>query len=355
MRCLIDGISHKGEGVARIDGKATFIPSAIPGETVNMSIVEVRKSYQRARLEEVVNASPDRVVPPCPYYFSCGGCSFQHVEYKRQLELKRQVVKETLKRIGGIDIEVKPVFGMEKPWHYRNKVAWHTGKKSGRMVMGYYLNDSRELTSIDSCLLLSPEMQECSTWIREHLDEMRVPAGCEIIVRQSSINRKIMLIFKGGAGAIDFAGLMKTDQTASIYGVDQGITRLYHGERTLSEKISDLEYEVSPLAFFQVNHEQTEKMMAVIKDYAAVGGNDTVLDAYCGTGTITLALAGNAREVVGVEDVKPAVRDARSNALRNYITNCRFIQGSCEEIIPRLEAHFDVVVMDPPGRAARLN
>ncbi len=114
MRCYVDGISHAGEGVARIDGKATFIPFAIPGETVEIKIVEEKKNFQRAQLEEVVTPSQDRIDPPCPYFSKCGGCAYQHISYARQLALKRQVVQESLKRIGGIDIEVNPVVGMDR-------------------------------------------------------------------------------------------------------------------------------------------------------------------------------------------------------------------------------------------------
>ena len=209
MRCYVDGISHSGEGVARIDAKATFIPFAIPGETVEIKVIEDKKNYQRARLQEVITASPDRVDPPCPYYFKCGGCAYQHVSYPRQLELKRQVVKDSLKRIAGIDIEVNPVIGMEDPWRYRNKVEWHTGKESGELTMGYYINDSRVLMGIDNCLLISQEMQNYSKYIKDNLQELKIPNASEVIVRQSSANQELMLIFNvPGTSQIDFSRML---------------------------------------------------------------------------------------------------------------------------------------------------
>ncbi|MEA4926960.1 MAG: 23S rRNA (uracil(1939)-C(5))-methyltransferase RlmD [Syntrophomonadaceae bacterium] len=349
MRCIIDGLTHSGEGVARIEGKATFVPFTIPGETVDVKIVEEKKSFQRARLENVVNPSPDRVAPPCLYYFSCGGCSYQHVQYPRQLELKRQVVREALKRIGGIEIEVNPVLGMDNPWHYRNKVEWHTWQKSGQLVMGYYLNDSRRLMDISSCLLISSEMQEYSNFIREHGEELKLPDNCEIVVRQSSASRELMLIFIGsGASQIDFARMLNFREAASIYSIEEGISRLHYGDQTLPETLDGIDYQISPLSFFQVNHRQTEKMLGIIRDYVRLESSDNVLDAYCGTGSIALNLAGSARLVVGVEAFKSAVKDAKRNAFHNHVANCKFIKGPCEDIVPGLEEHFHAVILDPP-------
>jgi 23S rRNA (uracil1939-C5)-methyltransferase len=349
LRCYVDGISHSGEGVARIDGKATFIPFAIPGETVEIKVIEDKKNYQRARLQEVITASPDRVDPPCPYYFKCGGCAYQHVSYPRQLELKRQVVKDSLKRIAGIDIEVNPVIGMEDPWRYRNKVEWHTGKESGELTMGYYINDSRVLMGIDNCLLISQEMQNYSKYIKDNLQELKIPNACEVIVRQSSANQELMLIFNGpGTSQIDFARMLNYQEAASIYSVDQGATQLHYGDQSLEDAISEIKYGISPLAFFQVNPQQTERLMEVIKDFAQIDKGDNVLDAYCGIGSIALGLAGKAKRVVGVESFKSAVKDAKRNAFKNDISNCKFIKGRCEEIIPDLKEHFDVVILDPP-------
>lgn len=353
LECYVDGISHTGEGVARIGGKATFISYAIPGETVTIKILEEKKNFQRAQLEEVNIPSTDRVDPPCPYYLKCGGCSYQHISYARQLEIKRQVVKETLKRIGGIDVAVNPVVGMENPWRYRNKVEWHTGNESGQPTMGYYINDSRVLIGIESCLLISQEMQDYSRYIKEHLEELKVPEDCEVILRQSS-DEQLMLIFNGtGASEIDFSKMLNYQEAASIYSIDQGSTRLHYGDQRLSETIGELNFEVSPQAFFQVNQTQTEKMMEIIKDYAQLRKNDTVLDAYCGTGSIALSLAGNVRRVIGVEGFKAAVKDAKRNAFNNNISNCKFIKGACEEIVPALEDEFNVIILDPPRNGCK--
>lgn len=348
MECYVDSISHAGEGVARIDGKATFIPFSIPGETVAIKINEEKKSYQRAELENIIKPSPDRTEPPCPYYYKCGGCSYQHVDYARQLNLKRQVVEETLKRIGGIDIEVNPTIGMETPWRYRNKVEWHTGNESGKPALGYYINNSHILLNVDDCLLISREMQDYSCYLKQHWQELRIPEECEIILRQSS-SGQLMIIFNGaGSSEINFAQMLNGYEATSVYSIDQDVTRLHYGDTRLEEKLGAITFEISPQAFFQVNNIQNEKMLAIIKDYAQLRRSDTVLDAYCGTGSIALSIARSVNKVVGVESFKASVKDAKRNAYTNQITNCRFIKGNCEDIIPKLEEDFDVVILDPP-------
>ncbi|MBP1761119.1 MAG: methyltransferase, TrmA family [Firmicutes bacterium] len=348
MDCYIDGISHAGEGVARINGKATFIPFTIPGETVTIKLTEEKKNYQRAHLENIITPSPDRIDPPCRHYFICGGCSYQHVNYERQMVLKRQVVEETIKRIGGIDVKVNPVIGMEDPWHYRNKVEWHTGIKSGEPVLGYYINNSHTLIDIEDCLLISQNMKDCSRYIKRYLQKLQLPAGCEIIVRQS-VSGDLMFIFNGtGTSEIDYSQMVRDYEEASIYSFDQGVPMLHNGKPRLLEKLGELAFEISPLTFFQVNHMQTERMLEIIKDYAQLRRSDAVLDAYCGTGSIALSIARDVNKIVGVESFKAAVKDAKRNAFNNQITNCRFIKGNCEDIIPEMEEDFNVVILDPP-------
>ena len=190
MRCYIDGITHNGEGVARIDGKATFVPFAIPGETVEVEITEEKRKFRRARLIEIKDSSEDRVTPDCPHYYECGGCAYQHVSYPKQLELKQRVVQENINRIGKIDIQVNPIIGMEDPWRYRNKVSWHVDRINGQLKMGYYLNDSHKIININTCKLISVEMENLSLYVKARLEELNLPDHCEIVVRQSSLNRE---------------------------------------------------------------------------------------------------------------------------------------------------------------------
>jgi 23S rRNA (uracil1939-C5)-methyltransferase len=251
LRCFINGITHNGEGVARNDGKATFIPFAIPGETVEVEITDEKRKFRRARLTEIVDSSADRITPCCPHYYDCGGCAFQHVSYPKELELKQQVVQETINRIGKIDLQVKPVIGMDTPWRYRNKVTWHVKRINGKLKMGYYLNDSHRIINIDTCKLISIEMENLSLYIKSRLEELNLPDNCEIVVRQSSLTSKLMLVFSGaGTDNVNLNLLVDYPELDSIYSIDNEFYTLLHGGAYLQEEINGLHYDISALSFF---------------------------------------------------------------------------------------------------------
>ncbi|MEN6328482.1 MAG: 23S rRNA (uracil(1939)-C(5))-methyltransferase RlmD, partial [Syntrophomonas sp.] len=349
MRCLIDGITHSGEGVARIEGKATFVLFAIPGETVEVDIIEDKRKFRRARLTGIVKASSERTEPRCPHYYECGGCAYQHMTYNKQLELKQRVVSEAMQRIGKLELPVNPVLGMEEPWRYRNKVTWHTNRVDGRLKMGFYQNDTHQLIDIKTCKLISEEMEKLSLHIKANLEELNLPEACEIIIRQSSLDHKLMLIIvSNGMKPVIIKCLMDYPDLSSIYSTDGDNHTLLYGQPYLQEAIDGIYYDISPMSFFQVNPVQTGKLFALVQKYAGVNSSHRVLDAYCGIGSISLMLVRNAQEVLGVEGYAPAVEDAINNARKNHINNCSFLAGPCEKLIPRLHDSFDLVVLDPP-------
>lgn len=191
MHCLITGINHKGEGVARLDGKVVFIPYALPGETVEVEIEQEKKHFARGKIQELLESSLDRENPRCPHYYACGGCAYQHVKYQRELELKRQVVVDNLKRIGGIDHPVYPVIGMDLPWCYRNKVTWHMGLNSaGKKVLGYYVAGSRDLLPIRDCLLIPQQLQAISSFFADNAGGLSGEQSASLMLRQSSYDKK---------------------------------------------------------------------------------------------------------------------------------------------------------------------
>jgi len=349
LRCLVDGISHLGEGVARIDGKATFIPFAIPGETVEVEITQDKKKYQRAKIVDIITGSAERITPDCPHYYECGGCAYQHMSYEKQLALKQTVVNETINRIGKIELQANPILGMEDPWRYRNKVEWHVDRINGQLKMGYYQNDSHRIIEINTCKLISIEMENLSMYIKARLEEMRLPDHCELVIRQSSLNRKLMLIFRGeGTEDVNIDCLLDYPELASIYCIDNEYYTLLFGEPYLEEEINGIHYDISALSFFQVNSLQTRKLYELVNEYAQIERGYRVLDAYCGIGSIAMNLAQSARKVIGVESYPPAIQDAVHNVLKNSIKNCDFLTGSCEILIPQLIDKFELVVLDPP-------
>jgi len=349
LRCLVDGISHLGEGVARIDGKATFIPFAIPGETVEVEITQDKKKYQRAKIVEIINSSPDRITPDCPHYYECGGCAYQHMSYTKQLALKQRVVTENMNRIGKLELQVNPIVGMEDPWRYRNKVEWHVDRINGQLRMGYYQNDSHKIIDITTCKLISQAMEDISLYIKARLEALNLPDHSEIVIRQSSLNNQLMVVFKGeGTDNVNIDCLLNYADLESIYCIDEENYTLLSGEPYLEEDINGVHYDISALSFFQVNSIQTRKLYEIVKEFAQLKRSDRVLDAYCGIGSIALYLAPSTRKIIGVESYAPAIQDAVHNTQKNQIRNCDFITGACEQIIPQLIDEFDLVVLDPP-------
>lgn len=318
MRCKISGITHNGDGVARIDGKATFIPFAIPEEEVEIEIIEDKPRYSRALLKDICIPSPDRVEAPCPYYYDCGGCAYQHIIYPRQLKTKQQVVYDTLKRIGQVDVEVKEVIGMDTPLHYRNKVTWHVGAHKDEIRLGYYKGGSRNHLPIQECLLLTPEITELSQFLNCYLPITGIQPGSQVIIRHSRLENKLMLIVQGPVDEEELLKLCKGyPGLGSIFVYDNNKLTCLYGNHYLKQAIGDKKYLVSPLAFFQVNDEQTKKLYDIIK--STIGSNKTILDAYCGTGSIAIYIANQNRKIVGLEIYPQSIKDAKQNAKLNAV------------------------------------
>jgi 23S rRNA (uracil1939-C5)-methyltransferase len=348
MRCLIDGITHRGEGVARINGKATFIPFAIPGEEVDIKITMERPRFSKGEITEIIAASPDRVNPPCEHYYQCGGCAYQHVHYERQLQLKKQVVIDAIKRIGKQVAVVNDVIGMEDPWYYRNKVTWHTGEIKGEKRLGYYQLDSRRHLPISDCLIISPEIKKFSQFLDCYLDVTGINSGQQVMIRHDS-QGKLYLIVEGPVNKESLKSLVKGYpglESLFIYQ-DQKLNYIF-GSDKLEFIIGERQYRVSPLAFFQVNNEQTKRLYDEVKKAATIKGGRRILDAYCGTGSIAIYAADENESVVGVDEFGPSIQDARINASLNHMSNCEFIAGACEKVLPSLKQDFDMVILDPP-------
>lgn len=175
-RCFIDGISHDGQGVGRLEGLAVFVPGALPGETVDIEVTQRRKNFAQARLNAVLEASPQRTEAPCPYYWECGGCDYQHAEYNLQLELKTRVVDQTLQRVGKIETTVNPCLPSPDVWRYRNKVTWHGRPNRDGWYLGYYRSDCHDILEVKNCLLISEAMQEISNAVVKRLQQLPAPA-----------------------------------------------------------------------------------------------------------------------------------------------------------------------------------
>lgn len=370
---IFTGLTDAGEGVGRVQGFAVFVPFAVPGDKGKVKITEVKKNFARGELLELLEEGEGRIEPPCPVYGYCGGCQLQHVDYSRQLELKTGLVKDAITRIGGLSPElVREIIGARKIWHYRNRGQFPVGGKDKSQI-GYFMARSREIVPIDSCPIQQGEINKLIGAAKQFVAELKDDNLKHLVFKVSPNTGQTMAIlvtknshFPQGKKFAQFLKSQVPNLNSVIhnfnpkpYGPVLGReSRLLLGEQVLQDEISDLSFEVSAESFTQVNPEQTKVLYDQALIAAALTGEETVIDAYCGIGTISLALARQAKLVYGIEVVPEAVEDAKKNAERNGINNARFMAGKVEEILPRLAREGvkpEVIVVDPPRKGCEKN
>lgn len=374
----IHDIGTEGQGIGRYEGYTLFVDGALPGEAIRATVIKAGKNFGVGKLREILKTSPDRVTPVCPIASQCGGCAIQHLSYNAQLTYKREKVKQLIHRIGKIEtVTVKPTIGMAAPWHYRNKVQFPVREVDGDIRIGYYAKRSHRVVETEICYIQDRRNEEIQrillAWMKGH----HVPAYNELkhsgIVRHlvtryahTSGNMQVTIVinakklrhtevlieaFKSLGYVTSVTLNINRDKTNVILGPE--IKPLY-GTPSIEDTIGDIRFKISPLSFYQVNPVQTEKLYAEALAYAGLTGEETVLDLYCGIGSISLCLAKKAKQVIGVEIVPQAIENAKANAELNGLKNTKFYVGKAEEVIPALHAKeglkADVVVVDPPRK-----
>lgn len=365
----ITGTGTDGEGVGRADGFAVFVPFALLGEKVRVKILKSQKTYAFGKLLEVIEPSEYRTTPKCKYFYKCGGCSFWHLDYKAELEYKTQKVVDCIKRIGGLDVEVLPTIGAKSCERYRNKAQFPVTTEG----IGFFAQRSHRLISIEDCIIQNEINEEIINTVREFMFEFAIRPYDEtqhigdirhILTRVAEETGEIMVCIVTRAKKLRHSDeLVKKlcEVNSNIVSIIQNINQektnvalgntdiILYGKPFIKDKIGDLQFEISPHSFYQVNHKQTKIMYDKVVEFAGLTRLDTVFDLYCGVGTISLYVAKYAKKVVGVECVEEAVLDARKNAELNGITNAEFHIGNAEEIAETL-GNADVVIIDPPRK-----
>ncbi|TCL37173.1 23S rRNA (uracil1939-C5)-methyltransferase [Anaerospora hongkongensis] len=372
----IIGLGHSGEGVGRFQDFTIFVSQALPGEVVEVQVSEVKKNYAKAKLTGVKQASAERVEPLCSVYQSCGGCQLQHLSYAGQLNAKRQQVVDAVTRIGKLaDVAVHPTLGAANPWYYRNKMQFPVGKAGGKVAVGCYSQGTHAIINTENCCIQHAVNNTIADQVRRIVTEFNIPTYDERT--GEGVIRHVMGRVGTATGEVMVALVTAVDKLPSqekvIAALRQAIpgltsivqnvnpkrgniimgetTRTIWGKDTITDKLGDLTFHISARSFFQVNTEQTVLLYGKAVEYAGLTGQETVIDAYCGTGTITLFLAGQAAKVYGIEIVKPAIADAWQNAQTNKIENVEFIAGDAVEVMPELYRNGvrpEVIVVDPP-------
>lgn len=374
----INDIGTEGQGIGRVDGYTLFVDGGLPGEEVEVLVLKVGKNFGFGKIVDLIKPSVDRVEAMCPIASQCGGCTLQHLSYKGQLSYKRDKVEQLIHRIGKIqDIEVQPTIGMDEPYHYRNKVQYPVRNVNGDIKIGYYASRSHRVIETEVCYIQDRRNEEIRQIVHDWMIENAIRAYDEevhkglvrhIVTRHAySTGLMHVTIVINGRRAKSVEQLIeKLSSCAYVSGIALNINREktnvimsnemvhLHGVSYIEDRIGDVKFHISPLSFFQVNPVQTEKLYAKVLEYAELTGEETVMDLYCGIGSISLFLAQKAKKVIGVEIVAPAIDDALHNAELNGIKNVEFYVGKAEEVIPQLYKNqgitADIIVVDPPRK-----
>ena len=370
---VIEGYASGGEGVARIEGMAVFVKGALRGERADVFIEHIGHSAAWGHIDKLMEPSPARVEPDCPYYGTCGGCQFRHMTYAEELQAKRQRVEDALRRIGGADLPVAVIHGAEDTARYRNKVQFPVADRA----VGYYQGGTHRVVDIADCLL-QPELDTaCRAAFKGWMERFHVPAYQEktgrglvrhLFLRTNSAGEMLCCVAANGkklpheeeladalrTAAPRLAGVVLSVNTKKTNVILGNEFRTLWGRDWLEEELCGHVFRLSVPSFFQVNRAQTQVLYRRALDFASLTGRETVVELYCGAGTISLTLAEKAGQVIGVEVVPQAVEDARENARRNGLEDkTRFECGDAAALAARLEREGvrpGVVVVDPPRK-----
>ena len=383
----ITALSSGGHGIGRYQGFAVFVPFTWMGDHITAQITKVQKNYAEAKLVDILIPSPERVEPPCPAFGNCGACSLMHASYSAQLEAKRRIVQDAFERIGGISgVTVKPTIGMDTPLCYRNKASFPFGNHNGRVVFGCYEKRSHRLIPLDGCLIQNEKsiiaMKTLCKWANDFGIRAYdpTPTGSMGNGRRrardasavSSTNTKKQGILRHGVIRCTEGGTMVIvvttgklphrdelverllsaipDIKSIIHNVNPNDTnlimgretRVVFGSDTVIEDLNSLSFAVSAQSFLQVNPKQTIVLYNAAIDALELNMSDSVIDLYCGIGTISLLMAKRVKKVLGIEAVPAAIEDAKRNAVRNKLNNASFICGSVEDVLPKILRHGSV-------------
>jgi len=332
-------ITHGGATLGRHEGRAIFVPYALPGETVRVEITEDKGRYAFARLVEVLEPSPDRVASPCPYFgpTGCGGCQWQHAAYEAQLRFKAQIVADQLTRIGSIpDPPVRPTLPDRSGWAYRNHAQFHPAPDGG---LGFQAAASSDTTAIDECLILHPFLSDLYATL-----DLDLPGLRRLSLRAGTATGDRMLVFETED---DLPPTLESDLPVScVLLLSDGRHANLIGYNHITEIVAGRTYRISAPSFFQVNTPQAAQLVRQVLEYLDLQGDETVLDAYCGVGLFTAHLAERAGLVVGVELAPAAVADLLENTAE--FDNVEVIEGPLEAVLPDLDVSLDAAVVDPP-------
>ena len=374
-------MNQDGEGVGKVNGYPLFIKDTVIGDKAEVKVIKALKSFGYGRLMRIIEPSSDRIQPRCAVARQCGGCQLQAYAYEKQLIFKENKIRNHLERIGKIkDYVLEPIVGMEEPWRYRNKAQFPVGRnKDGEIAIGFYAGRTHSIIENEDCYLGEEINREILKSVKEYMEENGVLPYEEaahqgfvrhILIRRGHYTREILVCIVINGRKLPYKEKLVEKLLKFKKDGLKSITVNYNEEKTnvilgtelevlwgtdfITDTIGGITFQISPMSFYQVNIEQTEKLYRKVLEFANLTGKETVWDLYCGIGTISLFLAQKAKKVYGVEIVPVAVQNARENAKRNGIQNVEFFLGASEEVLPewyeKKKEEIDIIVVDPPRK-----
>ena len=373
---VVTDYTAEGQGVARVDGCAVFLPNAIAGEKYEIAIEKVGKTWASGKITEILEKSPHRVQRQCPISASCGGCDFWHMDYEEETRLKAERVRGCLNRIGGESLTDMPILAAPVCTGYRNKAQYPVASKKGRVYAGFFKAGTHTVVENDRCLILPDETEQVRQIVIDYVNRFRISAYDEttgkgllrhIYVRRGAVSGQVLvcLVLNGRKlphsedlieklqtvdGFTTLVLSVNTKDTNAVLGDEEIVL---YGPGYIEDTLCGLNFRLSARSFYQINHHQAQRLYEAAIAQAEITAKDLVLDLYCGVGTITLCMAKAAGKVIGVEVVEQAVEDAKANAKRNGIENAEFFCGDAGKAALKLEQEGirpDVVVVDPPRK-----
>ncbi|MBY0122921.1 23S rRNA (uracil(1939)-C(5))-methyltransferase RlmD [Bacillus sp. S/N-304-OC-R1] len=374
----IKRLGINGEGVGYFKKQVVFVPGALPGEEVVVEATKVNPKFAEAKIKKIRKKSEFRVQPPCPIYEECGGCQLQHLQYAQQLKEKRDIVIQALERhtkLNPAQLVIRETIGMEDPWSYRNKSQFQVGFRDGKVLAGLYGMNSHRLINIEHCAVQHPQTNKATVTVKKILQDLKIPIYNEknrkglvrtivsrvgiqtgelqivLITTKKELPKKELIIEEIKKRLPEVKSIIQNvngQKTSLIFGEE---TVNLEGNDFIQETLGDLSFELSARTFFQLNPEQTVKLYNEAKKAAGLTGNEKVVDAYCGVGTIGLWIADQAAEIRGMDIIPESIEDAKKNAARHGIKHAKYVAGKAEVLLPKWVKEGwkpDVIIVDPP-------
>lgn len=375
----IEDMTNEGSSVGHYDGMAVFVRGAVTGDEIVSHIIKAKKNYAIGIVKEIVAQSPYRIDSDCPVSNKCGGCSFRNMTYGAELQYKQNRVADAVKRIGHIDAAIMPIIGADTVDNYRNKAQYPVNIENGELEAGFYAYKSHRIIPCTDCRLQQQEFKEIldvvADWVKQNnvtSFEEKTGRGLlrHIYIRRAPKTGETMvcLVINGKnipneAELVD--ALVKDESVKSVcVNVNRektnvilgDKTNVIYGQKTISDILLGKKFVISPESFYQINHDQCEKLYTKAAEYAGLTGNETIVDLYCGVGTIGLSMADRAKQIFGIEIVSQAIENAKINAKQSGISNAEFFCGDAFDGAKELEKRGiapDVVILDPPRKGCQ--